>query len=85
MIRQSIYVLILTFFLVGCVERGQLIEPNSYDVIQNTQEDNQSSDTIVRYRIKKDVDVQDALYTIDDMSNNVSGVLILIIGVIIFL
>ncbi|RUM69873.1 MAG: hypothetical protein DSZ08_05640, partial [Sulfurovum sp.] len=70
---------------VGCVERGQLIEPYSYDVIQNTQEDNQSSDTIVRYRIKKDVDVQDALYTIDDMSNNVSGVLILIIGVIIFL
>jgi len=85
MIRQSIYVLILAFFLVGCVERGQLLEPDTYDIIENTQEENQSSDTIVRYKVKKDVDTQDALYTIDDMSNNVSGVLILIIGVIIFL
>ena len=85
MIRESIYVLILGFFLVGCVERGQLVEPNAYDIVENIQEENQSSDTVVRYRVKKDVGMQNDLYTIDDVSNNVSGVLILIIGVIIFL
>jgi len=77
MIKKSILVVIFTLFFAGCVERGHIVDvpqKRNFDSNMTMMTKDPSIPTLV-------VNAND----IDTVKNNLSGGLILLIGIIIFL
>lgn len=87
MIKNSLFFLLLTLFLAGCAENGSVIEvsPVKQIIVENnasvkeTKQINKAETEII------DIENKDEVTINDSTMNTVSGVLILIIGILILL
>lgn len=85
MFKKSIFLFSLLLLISGCVERGQNIKPNTVIIVDhkekrihtgNRQEDKESSYVL-------HLNANEKAY--DTLKNSISGSLLIIIGLIIFL
>lgn len=81
MLKKSIFLFLLTLFISGCVERGQSVNPQY--ITQNKNVSTETNTTIVKpiYMLRLDANKSD----IDTIKNSVTGTMLLVIGIIIFL
>jgi len=79
MLKKSIYFLLFTLILSGCVERGQNLTPKHITKYEISIEDEKINPS--RYVLKVDANKS----KIDTTQNNIAGTLLLVIGLIIIL
>ena len=81
MTKKSILLLFLLLSLNGCVERGQTVTP--YASMSHRSHQSEANTTIVQPAYVLRLNANDR--KIDTVQNSVSGTLMLVIGLIIFL
>lgn len=87
MIKNSLFFLLLTFFLAGCAENGSIIEvsPAKQTIVENNTSTNETKQ--VNHADTEIINIENKEEAFFDEStmNTVSGVLVLIIGIMILL
>ncbi len=90
MIKNSLFFLLLTFFLAGCAENGSIIELSS---VQQTMVENNTSTNETKQINSTDTDTkmidientEERTIFSDSTMNTISGVVVVIIGIMILL
>lgn len=85
MFKKTIFLFLFTLFLSGCVERGQNLRPSTVIIVDHKEKRIHAPNT--KQNIQSDyvlhLSANEKAY--DKLKNNISGSLLIVIGLIIFL
>jgi hypothetical protein len=87
MIKHSIFFLLTLFLFTGCVERGHNITPTTVQhTIVQTDISNKNEMKNITKATEKVICIEEEESTTDDsLQNTISGILILVIGIMVFI